>query len=463
MLYTGNVGWKKLLYVTAVVSLALAAALLILAVIFTGNTIRKGITIEQTDVSWLSAEEAKSIVSENMQRKYHTESLILTYDNRHWEMKLSDIEFRFLTDEEVDKAFLIGRTGNLFRRVYDAIRLSINGVQLEVGVSFKKVKLQHILEKIKKECDTVEKSAEITYKDGVVKFTSDTVGKRLDIDRNTDLVENHLRKKSFGSIELQIDEIVPHIMYDEIKEIQSVISQYSTRFSTSDSNRSDNIKLACSRIDNRIVLPGEEFSMNEALGPRTLDNGYKEAPIILKSELIPGTGGGVCQVSSTLYNSVLLAGLEITERVHHSIPLSYISPGRDATIAENLIDFRFINSSDYPICLQADVKGNKVSISILGKKKEDSNIIKIKTKIIEEYPPEPNEIVLDDSLQYGQQIVERKAIKGVRVVLYREYYNKDGELLWSEKLTEDYYKPVKGKVRVSRYLYDIYHTAENSG
>jgi vancomycin resistance protein YoaR len=192
--------------------------------------------------------------------------------------------------------------------------------------------------------------------------------------------------------------------------------------------------------------------MNRILGPRTQDNGYKEAPIIFKNELVPGTGGGVCQVSSTLYNTVLLAGLDVIERTHHSMPLTYVSPGRDATINENSIDFRFVNDSAYPVCLNAGVIGNRLIISMLGRKRDDGLVIRLKTQTIAVYTPKPEEIILDYTLPYGQKEVERKAVKGVRVILYREAY-KNGELEWREKLTEDYYKPVQGRIRVSSDLY----------
>ncbi len=446
-------GLKKILFGVCIAVLSLSVVLLALAYIFTGDTLRKGIRIEQTDVSWLSEEEAKNLVTKNLERIYHSDRIALKYGERQWDISLDSIEYRFLVAESVKKAFMIGRTGNFFKKVYQSVLLSLNGQQLDVGVSYQRDKLKSILKKIKNECDSTAKNAEIAYKPGSIKFTHENMGKRLDIDRNIELVENHLIKREFDVIEIQVDELKPHIVYDEIKDINSVAAHFSTRFGTADTNRSDNIRLACSRIDNKILLPGEEFSMNEALGPRTLENGYKEAPVILKSELVTGTGGGICQVSSTLYNSVLLAGLEVTERAHHSMPLSYISPGRDATITEDSIDFRFINSSEYPICIKTDIRGSVLNVSVLGKKREDGKIIKIKTETIAEYPPEQEEVILDDTLQFGEKVIERKAIKGLRVVLYRETY-KDGALLSSEKLTEDYYRPVQGKVRVSSELYE---------
>jgi vancomycin resistance protein YoaR len=249
-----------------------------------------------------------------------------------------------------------------------------------------------------------------------------------------------------------VDERKPRLTYAELSAVNGIISSFSTQFNRNDVDRTDNIKLACSRIDNKILLPGESFSMNSALGPRTQDNGYKEAPIIFKNELVPGTGGGVCQVSSTLYNTVLLAGLDVIERTHHSMPLTYISPGRDATINEGSIDFRFVNDSKYPVVLDAYVSGSRLYISLLGNKNEDGLVIKLKTQTIGVYKPKPDEVVLDYTLPYGQKVVERKAVKGLRVVVYREAY-KNGSLEWREKLSEDYYKPIQGIIRVSSDQY----------
>lgn len=251
--------------------------------------------------------------------------------------------------------------------------------------------------------------------------------RELDVDTNLKLVENYLTKRDFSDIELIVGEKEPEITYEDVKEVNSVLSSFSTTFNRNDVNRTDNIKLACSRIDNLLVMPGEEFSMNRELGPRTHANGYKQAPIIFRNELVPGTGGGVCQVSSTLYNAVLLAGLKVTEREHHSMPLSYISPGRDATITESSIDFRFVNNMEHPVLISANVKGNKLTISILGKKRDDGTEFRLRTKTVGIYRPKPEKIVLDETLEPGQKVVERKAKNGIRVILYRDSY-KNGVL-----------------------------------
>ncbi len=448
----------RLLLVVLVIGIIAAVALMILARIYTGDTIRKGIMIEGVDVSWLSSQDAEQIVAESIKQNHNAEKITLTYEKDKWDVGLKDIGYRYLVENAVKQAYYIGRSGNVFQKIYNALLLSGNGQYLDIEVSYDRDKTREILKKIKKECDSVGKNAEISYVNGKISFKKESLHRDLDVDRNLKLVENQLVKRDFTDIELVVDEQKPKIVYDEIKVIDRIISHYSTRFNKSDTDRTDNIKLACSRIDNVILLPGEAFSMNKALGPRTLENGYKEAPIIFKNELVQGTGGGVCQVSSTLYNTVLLAGLDVIEREHHSMTLSYISPGRDATITEDSIDFRFVNNLDSPICLQASVNGNTLNISMLGKERSDGLTIKLKTEVKAINKPKPDIIVLDNRLPYGEKIVERKAKNGIRVVLYKEAY-KDNKLQWRQKLTEDYYKPIQGKIRLSSDLYQSYNAA----
>lgn len=444
---------QKLSLTAIIVVIVLVTVFLVLSFIYTGDTIRKGIKIGDTDVSWMSYEEARTAVNNDLMSRYAGDSITFVRDSKQWLLWLTDIDYRYLVDEEIEKAYSIGRNGNIFKKVYNALLLSIKGNQLNIESTYRRDKLEAFIKKIKKEIDSDARNATISYENGNIDMKKSNIGVKVDVAKNLEIAEYYIKQKKFGIIELVVEETIPHILYDEIKEISSELSSYKTSFNINDRNRTDNIRLAAKRLDNRILLPGESFSMNESLGPRTLENGYKEAPIMLKSELVMGTGGGICQVSSTLYNAVLLSGLDVIERVHHSAPLSYISAGRDATVNEDSIDFRFVNSLDYPICIQADVEGKILTVRILGRKPKDGKTYKIKTETLAIYPPGDDEVVFDNTLAIGERIVERKPIKGIRVALYRETYI-NGKLQKREKLTEDYYKPVKGKVKVNKYTFD---------
>lgn len=449
--------WKKRIIILIAAIAVILAVFMVFAAFFTGDTIRKGIEIEGKDVSGLKASEARLIMSEYINGKYPGGSFTLKYGQHIWNYSIEDISYRFLIDDAVNKAYSMGRAGSIFQKLYTAIHYAVNKHTLEVETNYDKNKLNDILKKIKSEIDIKEKNAAITYEKGVIKLSRETVGSLMDIDINMELLENQLKKRNFDNIQLQVENIQPEIRYDDIKNINSDISYFYTKFNTGDVNRSDNIRLACSRINGRILLPDDIFSMNEALGPRTLENGYKEAPVIFKDELVAGTGGGICQVTTTLYNTVLKARLSVLERTHHSMPLGYVKPGQDATIAEDSIDFKFQNNLDYPICLAAEVKGNTINIRILGPKNPVTYDVRLIPQIMEEYPTGEDEIEIDDTLKDDQKIVAREARKGVRVILYRDTYGLNGILIKREQISEDYYKPVNALIKVNRNYYNKYY------
>lgn len=189
--------------------------------------------------------------------------------------------------------------------------------------------------------------------------------------------------------------------------------------------------------------------MDASLGTRTKENGYKDAPVIVKGKLIEGVGGGVCQVTTTLYVAVLEAKLEIVERVNHSIPLGYVAAGQDATISEGYIDFKFINNKDYPFLISASVEGSRVVIRLLGKRDAARNKVKLRSVITEYLNPPKDEIIIDDTLPAGTAEVERKPVRGLKVVVFRETYDENNRLIEKEKISEDVYQPVRGRIRVS--------------
>jgi vancomycin resistance protein YoaR len=253
---------------------------------------------------------------------------------------------------------------------------------------------------------------------------------------------------------LIVSEVKPKFTVADVKDIKDVLASFTTNFNKFNSSRTHNIKLACNKINNFLLKPGEQFSMNAALGPRTVKNGYMQAPIIINNELIPGTGGGVCQVTSTLYNAVLFSGLQVVQRRNHSITLGYIPPGQDATIAEGYIDFKFKNNRDYTICISAEVKDNLLNIKIIGRKNSQEPTIILKPVIIEEFEPDDPEYTIDNSLADNMKKIIIKEKKGMRIALYRQSLDGQGKLIKNEKISEDIYKPIKGEIAVNKNTYD---------
>ncbi|MCK8816469.1 VanW family protein [Natroniella sulfidigena] len=166
-------------------------------------------------------------------------------------------------------------------------------------------------------------------------------------------------------LESVLERIEPYIRKEQLEKITKEIGVYTTRATGSESRR-ENIKLATESINNQLILSGEVFSFNEIVGPRTKERGFKEAPQIVNGRLVPGVGGGICQVSSTLYNALKQDKLEIIERHTHSKDVSYVPEGKDATVAWDYFDFKFKNNFKQPIIIKASSGGGYVTVRILG-------------------------------------------------------------------------------------------------
>ncbi len=225
-----------------------------------------------------------------------------------------------------------------------------------------------------------------------------------------------------------------------------LISSFSTKYDASNRNRSTNLEIAAKKINGKVLMPGEVFSYNKVVGKRTVEEGYKDAKIYADGGVVDGLAGGICQISSTLYNAVLLANLEIVERRNHSYVTSYVSAGRDATVVYGAIDFQFKNSRSYPIKIEASVKNGIAEFKMHGMQEEneyDIKIIPVTTSSI----PYSTQYVQDATLMPGQQIVTQSGHAGYKVTTYIEKRLR-GELVSKEVLSNDIYSPMKAIINI---------------
>ena len=160
-----------------------------------------------------------------------------------------------------------------------------------------------------------------------------------------------------------------------------LLSSFSTRYSTSAVDRTTNLRLAAEKINGTVLMPGETFSYNQVVGARTIAAGYKEAPIYVQGKVVDGLGGGICQITSTLYNAVVLANLEIVERTNHQFVPSYVTASRDATVVYGSIDFKFKNTRDYAVKLVCSVSGGVASFQIFGLKGDNEYDVSISSYV----------------------------------------------------------------------------------
>ena len=230
------------------------------------------------------------------------------------------------------------------------------------------------------------------------------------------------------------------------KAFPNRLSVFTTRYDASNRNRTTNLEIATKKINGVVLLPGEEVSYNKVLGKRTVEKGYKEAAIFVTDGVADGVGGGICQISSTLYNAALIANLKITDRTNHCFRTSYLEPGRDATVAYGAIDFKFKNNRKYPIKISASVRSGVAKVSIYGIKEENEYTVKIRSYITKTIPFTTKKVDNKD-LAEGKERVKQKGTPGYKAVCYKDLY-KNGKKVKSELVSTDTYTPMKRIIEV---------------
>lgn len=234
----------------------------------------------------------------------------------------------------------------------------------------------------------------------------------------------------------------PNVTTNQIgnEAFPDLLSQFSTSFTSSGYNRSNNIILSSAKLNGLVLMPGEEFSYNQTVGQRTRAAGFREAGAYSNGKVVQEVGGGICQVSSTLYNAVLYANLEIVERTNHYFNPGYVKAGLDATVSWGGPDFRFRNNRNYPIRIVTDTSGKKLKVYIYGLKTDDDCTVVLDPRYISSVPYKTT-YQNDASLATGETRVISSGSNGCKTATYKYVYDKNGTLISSECISRDTYSP----------------------
>ncbi|MGO1819551.1 MAG: VanW family protein [Senegalia sp. (in: firmicutes)] len=316
-------------------------------------------------VGGLNEKEAIALLKEKLEGEFVRKNIILSFKEYRKEITLKDIDGNYDYEKAVKKSLKNGKDKNQFKNMINIFMMRNKRYDYNLEFVFNNKKLNEISKKIISDISKKEKNADIKISNGNIEIIKEEIGIKLskkDIKRQ---VIKKINNKKY-SISLPITYIKPEITQEILEEINGVISNFSTSFSSGNINRVKNIEIATRAIDGKLLLPGEELSFNKTTGERSKSNGYFLANVILNGEYVKDYGGGVCQVSTTLYNAALLSGIEITERSPHSIPASYVPKGRDATVAYDYLDLKIKNTYDYPIYIEGNPYKNSIEFKIYG-------------------------------------------------------------------------------------------------
>lgn len=504
-----------------VIIIVLLTCSTVFALLNVNNTnIITGIKVKNTDLSNLSIEDAKIKLNGILEDEL-LEEVKLKYNNEY-EITLapSQIDFKYDVDTAINKAYSIGRTGNILENNYEILLTAFLGKEEKIEYSYNEEFLNAFIDDLSSKIPGVV--VEPTYyiednnliinqgKDGISVKKEELKEKILNsiLDRKYEEINNEnynleieIPTQETKTSEINIDkiysevkkepqdayfELEPYQIYPDsdgidfdveaarelLKEYKEeytiplkitkatktiddlgteafpyLISSFSTKYDASNRNRSTNLEIAAKKINGKVLMPGEVFSFNKVVGKRTVEEGYRDAKIYADGGVVDGLAGGICQISSTLYNAVLLANLEIVERRNHSYVTSYVVAGRDATVVYGAIDFQFKNSRSYPIKIEASVKNGVAEFKIHGMQEENEYEIKI-IPVTTASIPYSTQYVQDPTLMPGQQVVTQAGHAGYKVTTYIEK-RLNGAVVSKEVLSNDTYSPMKAIIRTN--------------
>ncbi|WP_245823897.1 VanW family protein [Sporomusa malonica] len=410
--------------------------------------IYQGVTVGDIHVGGLSVTQAEQKIIAEFRERTAKAPITAVYQNQKWTITAQEIELGIEADKLAQQAYDVGRNGNIVHRLKERYLAVNKGHSLPLTAHYNHDRVHAILLDITRSIDRQPQNARLrlTGNSFNVEIVPETIGRRVDLTKTIAGISENLNTSLMFTLNISVEELIPPVVASDFAHIDGLIASYTTQFDLWDQNRTQNVLLAAKSTNGILVRTGEVFSFNNIVGLRLAKFGYKEAPGYINGVLVPDWGGGVCQVSSTIYNAALLADLSIEERTAHFRPPGYVPIGQDATVADNQLDFRFKNTLSQNIYITTEVFGNQLIVNIFGKRMD--NLPEIYVVATDKKVFEPNTIIKQDTnLELGKEIVEVEGQKGFQVSTYR-IKKVDGKIANKEFLASDEFKPVDKVVRV---------------
>lgn len=435
---------KKILITLALILMLLFISVMYFTEEYTNPYMHRGVKIEDIDVSNLSKEDAlkevKSVTDEMIKNKV----VNFIYEDITVPVPLRDFGYKLNLEDAINKAYSYGRSDNIFYNYIDIIKGYIFKKNFVAKADIEDAKREEVILNIgnkifKKPVDAYP----IINEDGSVTIKDSEIGRYMDINEAKDLINLDILHED--KIELPVYKTEPKIYSNYYDGINKKLGDFETDYSSSIKNRKENIRLAASKFNNMKLNPGDEISFNDVVGEISEKTGFKSATVIVGGEYESGIGGGICQVSTTLYNSLILSDLEITERHNHSRPIHYVDLGTDAAVARGYKDLKFKNNTNNPILILSEANGEKLNFKVLGNGSDRDYEVKIIPQLLGTVSPGVDTIY-SDALPDGESTVRESGARGYSYKTYKEII-KNGEVVEKKEISKSYYLP-KDKVVV---------------
>ena len=330
-----------------------------------GDKVISGVKSDGKDIGGMTASQAKNFFEQSAAQKM--KPLTFAYNGQEYQIQPQEINWTPKVNDAVDEAESYGRGKGLLGNFGEQVSSFMGGHDVKLAAVYDEDLLNQKINEIATQVNIQPVNAYVNlHSNGMIEPIAGVIGKKLNTEKLAASLKDPLTNLTMPNqaIALEMEDIQPFITTEDVAKIDTVLGEYSTYYYPGD--RGDNIWIAANAISDKILKPGWEFSFNTTVGPRTYEAGYKPAGVIINGKADVDYGGGVCQVSSTLYNAVLLAGLTPTERTPHYFQSSYIGYGRDATVADGQIDFKFRNDLPHTVYLKGEASGSTLTMYVLG-------------------------------------------------------------------------------------------------
>lgn len=375
-------------------------------------TIENGIYIGDVNVSGMSTLEAEAAVSEYVSTMSNAKITLDGMNNNKLTVTAGELGLSWSNPEVVDEAGGIGKSGNIIQR-YKALKdLEHENMVLPLTLAVDDEKIRSILENDCASFNVDPVDATLSRENGAFVVTEGQTGVVIDVAGSekaiTELLTNGEWDGQDAEVELVAQVAEPRGTTQELSMVKDVLGTFTTSYSTSGSNRSGNVANGCKLINGTLLYPGDEFSTYGTVSPFTEANGYYMAGSYSNGMVVESLGGGICQVSTTLYNAVIRAELEVTQRMNHSMIVTYVDPSCDAAISGTEKDFRFVNNLEHPVYIEGvTTSDKKITFTVYGVETRPSNRkVTFESETISKTVPEGEKIIPDPASPVGHVDVQ---------------------------------------------------------
>ncbi len=365
-----------------------------------------GVHIDDIDVSGMTEDEARAAVEDYIAQLSASQITLVVAQDTEVPVTVAELSPVWNNPEVVSQAAENTTDGNVIARYKMKKDIEHNGLNFPLDITFDEAALSAYLEEHCSIYDIPVENPTLVREGNDFTIINGEGGQGLDISAAVAQLEGEFYadyRAGQTTINLPVVATEPETSVEDLAKVHDLLGSFTTSYSSSGSNRSGNVANGCRLINGTVLYPGEEFSAYDTIKPFTEENGYFLAGSYLNGQVVESLGGGICQVSSTLYNAVLRAELQVVERNSHSMVVNYVDKSADAAIAESSgKDFRFVNNTDYPIYIEGYTENKKITFNIYGVETRDpGRKVEFESEIITETVPDHEDIVADASQPIG--------------------------------------------------------------